>query len=79
MALHSIKSFTIIINHNGENLCTQVSLKIYAVLSCQNKKKVRNIFIVHGEDPSREAYSHHLAEAGFTKTFIPKFRESVEI
>jgi metallo-beta-lactamase family protein len=48
-------------------------------LSCQNKKKVRLIFIVHGEDSAREAYAQHLAEAGFTKTLIPKFRESVEI
>jgi len=36
MALHSVKSFTIIINHNGENLCTQVSLKIYAVVEKKN-------------------------------------------
>ena len=48
-------------------------------LSCQDKKKVRNIFIVHGEDPARVAYAQHLADAGFKKSYIPKFRESVEI
>jgi len=48
-------------------------------LSCQNKKKVKNIFIVHGEDPSRAAYSQHLTDAGFVNNSIPKFRESVEI
>ncbi|MCQ2279303.1 MAG: MBL fold metallo-hydrolase [Bacteroidales bacterium] len=48
-------------------------------LSCQNKKKVKNIFIVHGEDSSRIAYSQHLKDAGFKNNSVPKFRESVEI
>lgn len=48
-------------------------------LSCQKKKKVQNIFIVHGEDSSREAYSHHLSDAGFERNYVPKFRESIEI
>ncbi|MCQ2286073.1 MAG: MBL fold metallo-hydrolase [Bacteroidales bacterium] len=48
-------------------------------LSCQNKKKVKNIFIVHGEEEARHAYSQHLAEAGFTKNSIPDFRSEVEI
>lgn len=48
-------------------------------LSCQNKKKIANIFIVHGEDSSRIAYSQHLREAGFANSTIPAFRESVEI
>lgn len=48
-------------------------------LSCQNKKELKNIFIVHGEDPARNAYAQHLADAGFTHTHIPTFRESVEI
>ncbi len=48
-------------------------------LSCQNKKKLKNIFIVHGEDSSRTAYAQHLTDAGFTKNYVPKFRESIEI
>lgn len=48
-------------------------------LSCQNKKKVKNIFIVHGEDDARIEYSQHLTDAGFVNNSIPKFRESVEI
>lgn len=48
-------------------------------LSCQNKKKLKNIFIVHGEDSSRAAYSKHLTDAGFANNYIPKFRESIEI
>ncbi|MBQ7550580.1 MAG: MBL fold metallo-hydrolase [Bacteroidales bacterium] len=48
-------------------------------LSCQNKKKIKNIFIVHGEDQARIEYSQHLTDAGFAHSSIPKFRESVEI
>ncbi len=48
-------------------------------LSCQDKKKVRNIFIVHGEDEVRVNYSKHLNEAGFKKNHIPLFREEIEI
>lgn len=48
-------------------------------LSCQNKKKLKKIFIVHGEDSSRIAYSQHLADAGFKQNHVPQFRESIEI
>lgn len=48
-------------------------------LSCQNKKKIKNIFIVHGEDDARAAYAEHLTAAGFTANSIPAFRDSVEI
>ena len=48
-------------------------------LSCQKPKNVKKLFIVHGEDPARAAYDQHLADAGFTQTHIPTFRESIEI
>lgn len=48
-------------------------------LSCQNPAKLQNIFIVHGEDESRYAYSKHLSDAGFTKNYVPTFRESIDI
>ena len=48
-------------------------------LSCQKKKDVKKIFIVHGEDPTRAAYAQHLADAGFVSTHIPAFRERIEI
>ncbi len=48
-------------------------------LSCQDKKKLKNIFVVHGEDSSRHAYSQHLTEAGFKRNYVPDFRESIEI
>jgi metallo-beta-lactamase family protein len=48
-------------------------------LSSQNKKKVKNVFIVHGEDESRVKYSEHLQNAGFNKITIPLFKEAIEI
>ena len=44
-----------------------------------NFKDVKQIFIVHGEDPARSIYAEHLAEAGFKNTHIPTFRERIEI
>ena len=48
-------------------------------LSNQKTRKLKNIFIVHGEDESRTEYEQHLHEAGLKKTYIPKFKEEVEI
>ena len=48
-------------------------------LSAQNNKKVKNIFIVHGEDQARIKYAEHLADAGFTSSHIPNFKETIEI
>lgn len=49
-------------------------------LSCQKgNRRLKKLFIVHGEDDARKAYVKHLAEAGFKKTQIPMFRESVEL
>lgn len=49
-------------------------------LSCQKgNRRLRNIFIVHGEDEARVEYQQHLKEAGFKKTCIPAFRESIEL
>lgn len=49
-------------------------------LSCQKgNRRLKKIFIVHGEEGVRQAYTKHLAEAGFKKTHVPRFRESVEL
>lgn len=48
-------------------------------LSCQDKKKVRNIFIVHGEEGVRQRYEQHLHDAGFKKTSVPEFRSKTTI
>ncbi|MBO4503999.1 MAG: MBL fold metallo-hydrolase [Bacteroidales bacterium] len=49
-------------------------------LSCQKgNRRLKKIFIVHGEEGVRQAYAKHLAEAGFKKTQVPMFRETVEL
>ena len=49
-------------------------------LSCQKgNKKLKNIFIVHGEGDVRNAYADHLRDAGFKKVHVPFFRESFEL
>ena len=54
-------------------------LEMIRYLSCQNKEKVRRIFVIHGEDEVRTEYVKHLAEAGFQDMYIPRFREEVEL
>ena len=49
-------------------------------LSCQKgNKKLKKIFIVHGEGDVRVAYAKHLKEAGFKQAYVPMFRESIEL
>ncbi len=49
-------------------------------LSCQKEnKKLKNIFIVHGEGDVRKTYAQHLKEAGFKKTHVPVFREQIAL
>lgn len=49
-------------------------------LSCQKgNKKLKNIFIVHGEGEVRDTYAGHLRDAGFKKVYVPHFRESIEL
>lgn len=52
-------------------------LEMIRYLSCQDPAKVETIFIVHGEDPVRSRYQEHLAEAGFTNSMVPSFRDEV--
>lgn len=40
-------------------------------LSCQNKKEVKGIYLVHGEPPVQEKYREHLLDAGFHHVEIP--------
>jgi metallo-beta-lactamase family protein len=48
-------------------------------LSCQEQSKVKQIFIVHGEEEIRPLYAQHLHDAGFCNCHIPYFRETVLI
>ncbi len=68
-ALASIEAFS---GHADYN-------ELIQYLSCQNKKKVKNIFIVHGEADVRNRYEAHLNDAGFENTTVPHFRDSIEL
>ncbi|MEG2070939.1 MAG: MBL fold metallo-hydrolase RNA specificity domain-containing protein, partial [Bacteroidales bacterium] len=48
-------------------------------LSCQDKKSLKKIFIVHGEEAVRYKYADHLTESGFLNHYVPQFKETVEI
>ena len=48
-------------------------------LSCQNAKKVKTIFLVHGELKVQENYSNHLQKHGFKKIVIPSLRETYDL
>ncbi|MGL4629864.1 MAG: MBL fold metallo-hydrolase RNA specificity domain-containing protein [Leadbetterella sp.] len=49
------------------------------LLKCQNPKKVKKLFLVHGELETQEAFKGHLEEAGFTNVYIPKAKETIEL
>ena len=40
-------------------------------LSCQDKQKVKNIFLVHGESASKVAFKETLLKEGFKDVSIP--------
>mgnify|MGYP000866062189 CR=1 FL=1 len=49
-------------------------------LSCQKgNRKLKKIFIVHGEGDVRNIYAQHLNDAGLKGAYVPHFRESVEL
>mgnify|MGYP003295762208 FL=1 len=49
-------------------------------LSCQKgNKKLKKIFIVHGEGEVRDAYANHLKKAGFKQAYVPSFLEQTEL
>jgi metallo-beta-lactamase family protein len=48
-------------------------------LEGQDPKKVKKVFIVHGEDESREGFAQHLHEAGYKNTYSPALKEVIEI
>ena len=48
-------------------------------LSCQEKRKIKKLFLVHGEPSTQEKYKEHLIKAKFKNIYIPKFREEIDI
>jgi len=48
-------------------------------LSVQDPKQIKNIFLVHGDEDVMHVYQNHLADAGFTKTSIPSYKEIINL
>lgn len=48
-------------------------------LSCQNKELVKGIFLVHGEQGSKEAFRQRLLEEGFSKVYIPEAKQVADL
>ncbi len=49
-------------------------------LSCQKgNRKLKKLFVVHGEGEVRDTYASHLKAAGFKQAYVPYFRESYEL
>lgn len=48
-------------------------------LSCQDKKKIKKLFVVHGDYPAQLKYKQNLEENGFSNIEIPELGQEVEI
>ncbi|MDP4226814.1 MAG: MBL fold metallo-hydrolase RNA specificity domain-containing protein, partial [Bacteroidota bacterium] len=48
-------------------------------LSCQDKKKIKKLFVVHGEYQVQLKYKQTLEENGFSNIEIPELGQEVEI
>ncbi len=48
-------------------------------LSCQDKQKVKKVFLVHGELETQTAFKKRLEDSGFKNIYIPSYLEEVVI
>ncbi len=48
-------------------------------LDCQDREKVKSIFLVHGEIEIQESWKQKLQEAGFKDVVIPEFKQIIEL
>ena len=48
-------------------------------ISCQNKKKLKKIFLVHGEEETQENFKNTLKDRGFADVEIPSRLDSIEL
>lgn len=48
-------------------------------LECQDKEKIKQLILVHGDIHSQEFFSDRLKEKGYDKIFIPALGEGIEI
>ena len=48
-------------------------------ISCQDKRKVKHLFLVHGEEETQHRFADTLGAEGWKNISIPAFREEVEL
>jgi metallo-beta-lactamase family protein len=48
-------------------------------LHCQDKAKVKKIFLVHGDPAAQDAFKGHLERVGFDQVVIPELGESFQL
>jgi metallo-beta-lactamase family protein len=48
-------------------------------ISCQNKTKLKKIFLVHGEFEVQNEFANYLNENGFIDVYIPDLKEVIEL
>jgi len=53
--------------------------EIIRYLSSQNPQQVKMVYIVHGENESRQFFAEHLADAGFKNSYITGNKEEIEL
>jgi metallo-beta-lactamase family protein len=53
--------------------------EIFTWLECQNKKKIKHIFLVHGETKTQDIFKGKFEEHGYHNISIPYLREKVEL
>lgn len=48
-------------------------------LKCQNKKKIKEVFLVHGEAETQKVFKEKLEEIGYSNVYIPRTGEGVKL
>ena len=54
-------------------------MELLQFLECQDKTKIKNIFLVHGEEQTQINFSNTLNENGYQKVYIPSKGETVTL
>ncbi|MFA6806278.1 MAG: MBL fold metallo-hydrolase [Bacteroidales bacterium] len=54
-------------------------MELLQFLECQDQKKIKNIFLVHGEEQTQINFAGTLKEKGYENVYIPSKSESVTI
>lgn len=54
-------------------------MELLRFLGCQDKTKIKNIFLVHGEEQTQINFSNTLNENGYQKVYIPSKGETVTL